>query len=220
MNSEGRSALAELCAEYWYPVYAFIRRTGRTTDDAIDLTQAYFARLIERGTVSRAEPERGRFRAFLLADCRYFLADTRDRAIALKRGGGKIQLSLDAGDAETRYRLEPIDVNSPDRLFDRTWALGLLDRTMADVANHYERTNCGELFRAIQPVLAGQLEAPRYADIGRSLGMTAESVQVAVHRGRARFRETLRALVATTLEEPTPADVDDEIRGLFQALSS
>ena len=123
-------ALAELCAAYWFPLYAFIRRKGNDPDRALDLTQGYFARLLEKGTVAAADPSRGRFRSFLLADCAYFLAHERERDGAARRGGGRAVLSIDAGDAEGRYRLEPAHEQTPERLFDRDWALALLESVL------------------------------------------------------------------------------------------
>lgn len=215
-----RAALAELCADYWYPVYAFIRRSGHSSVDALDLTQAYFVRLLERGAIARANPERGRFRAFLRADCRHFLADTRARASAQKRGAHLKHIPLNPAEAESRYRLDPAHDDTPERAFDRAWACTLLDQAMTAIQQHYEQSQRGDLFRAIQPVLAADPIAPPYAEIARPLGMTAASLQVAVHRARARFRQALRDLIAATLNLPTSAAIDDEIRGLFQALSA
>jgi DNA-directed RNA polymerase specialized sigma24 family protein len=133
---EARDALAELCDAYWYPIYAFIRRRGHGRDDARDLTQVFFARLLENRAVAAADRARGRFRAFLLADCRFFLADARDRADARKRGRGVRPFALDARNAETRYDLEPANVETPEHLFERAWALALLERATAAVAKH------------------------------------------------------------------------------------
>jgi RNA polymerase sigma-70 factor (ECF subfamily) len=213
-----RAALEELCAAYWYPIYALVRHKGHDPDRAADLTQAYFARLLEKSTVAAADPARGRFRAFLLADCRFFLADARDRAGARKRGGGARTFSLDASDAEARYRLEPSHAETPERLFDRAWAMALLDRATAALSSHYAATGRAALFEQLRPALASDPDAPSQAEVGRRLGMTPGAVQVALHRMRARFGWTLRELVAATLDDPSPAAIDEEIRGLFAAL--
>lgn len=217
-DTEGRVALAALCAAYWYPIYAYIRRHGHNADDAHDLTQEFFARLIEKRMLAAADPVRGRFRAFLLADCRFFLADARDRANAGKRGGRAVVICLDARDAESRYHLEPAHLDTPERLFDRAWAMALLDQAMVAVGRHYAASGRSELFERLRPALAPSSAAPSHAEIGRRLGMTPGAVQVALHRARARFGRTLRDLVAATLDDPGPDEVQNEIRGLFAAL--
>jgi DNA-directed RNA polymerase specialized sigma24 family protein len=217
-TADAWAALAELCAAYWYPVYALIRRKGHDPDTAADLTQDYFARLLEKKTLAAADPDRGRFRAFLRTDCGFFLADARDREARLKRGGGLAAISIDARDAEGRYHIEPADGLTPERLFDRAWALALLDRALNDVGRHYAATGRAALFERLRPYLTDDAAAPPHEESGRALGMTAGAVQVAVHRVRARFSVALRAQIAATLDAPTPADVDDEVRDLFAAL--
>ncbi len=213
------AALAELCKAYWYPIYAYVRRQGHHEHDAHDLTQAFFARLLEKETIAAADPARGRFRAFLLADCRFFLADARDRERALKRGGGLTFRSLDPSAAESRYRLEPAHLETPERLYERAWAMALVEATMAEVARHYADSGRAALFEALAPLLASFTEAPSQAEVAARLGTTPGAVQVALHRARARFGKTLRHRVAATLDEPTPAEVDDEVRALFAALA-
>jgi RNA polymerase sigma-70 factor (ECF subfamily) len=215
-DSGARAALAELCAAYWYPIYAFIRRKGNDADRALDLTQDYFARLLERRPFAAADPARGRFRAFLLTDCGHFLAHHREREGALRRGGSRRVLSIDASDAEGRYLLEPAHVQTPERLFERDWALALLERVLAGLRVEYEESGRGASFEALKGALTdGRLEAPQ-AELARRLGTTEAAVQVAVHRLRRRYREALRAAVAATVADQT--DVDDEIRSLFAAL--
>ena len=143
VNPEARAALAELCASYWYPIYALVRRKGHGPDDALDLTQEYFARLLEKGVLAAADPGKGRFRAFLRTDCGFFLADARDRRGRLKRGGGAVVLSIDAAGAEGRYHVEPAGGLTPEQLFDRAWAMAMLDRTLALLADEYARTGRG-----------------------------------------------------------------------------
>jgi DNA-directed RNA polymerase specialized sigma24 family protein len=215
---EAGPALAELCASYWYPVYAFIRRRGWGPDEALDLTQDYFARLLEKGTVAAADPARGRFRSLLLADCTHFLADRRDHDRALRRGGGRATVPIDGRDAEGRYLHEPAHGDTPERLFERAWALALLDRALDGVGRHYAATGRSALFERLRPYLTADAAAPPHEETGRALGMTAGAVQVAVHRVRARFAEALRSEIAATLDEPTPADVDEEVRALFATL--
>lgn len=211
-------ALAALCAAYWYPIYAFIRRRGHDADAAHDLTQAYFARLLETRRFAAADPARGRLRSFLRTDCSYFLADERDRAKALRRGGGLSIASLDATRADDRYRREPAHADTAERLFDRAWALALIDRAMAAVGRDYAATGRGELFERLRPGLTPGEPASSHAEVAVALGMTPGAVQVAAHRLRSRFGAALRAEIAATLDAPTPEAIDDEIRGLFAAL--
>jgi RNA polymerase sigma-70 factor (ECF subfamily) len=213
---EARDALAELCASYWYPVYAFIRRKGHAPESALDLTQGYFARLLESRTLAAADPARGRFRSFLYADCSHFLAHERERAGAARRGGGRALLSIDARDAEGRYRFEPAHEQTPERLFERDWALTLLEGVLGGLRREYERDGRGAVFEALKDVLtAGARTAPQ-AELARRLGMTEPAVQVAVHRLRRRYREALRAAIAATVADE--AEVEDELRDLFAAL--
>ena len=211
-----RAALAELCAAYWYPIYALIRRRGHDPDNALDLTQEFFARLLERGTIAAADRARGRFRGLLAADCTFFLADRRDRDGAAKRGGRVAILSIDAADAEARYRLEPIDGLTPERLFDRAWALSLLDTVLSRLRGEYEIDGKGELFERLRSYLAGDADAPTYKAMAESLGSTEAAVEAAARRLRRRFRDALRQAIAATLDEG--GDPDEEIRDLFAAL--
>jgi RNA polymerase sigma-70 factor (ECF subfamily) len=210
------AALAELCAAYWYPIYALIRGKGHDPDAALDLTQDYFASLLERRTFVAADPARGRFRAFLRADCDHFLAHRREHDRALRRGGGHHVLSIDARDAEGRYLQEPAHGQTPERLFDRAWALALLENVLAELRREYERSGRGTTFEALKGVLTdGKLPAPQ-AEMARRLGTTEPAVQVAVHRLRRRYRDALRAAIAATVAGEV--EVDDELRALFAAL--
>lgn len=209
-------ALAELCAAYWYPIYAFIRRKGHDPERALDLTQGYFAHLLARRAVAAADPARGRFRSFLRADCAHFLAHERERAAAARRGGQCSVPSIDARDAEGRYRLEPAHDESPERLFERAWALALLDRVLAGLRREYEDSGRGAIFEALKETLtAGTTPTPR-AELARRLEMTAGAVQVAIHRLRRRYRDAIRAAIAATLTDE--AEIEDELRALFAAL--
>jgi RNA polymerase sigma-70 factor (ECF subfamily) len=211
-----RQALAELCELYWYPVYAFVRRRGHSADDAGDLTQEFFARLLETAGIAGADPARGRFRSYLLGACRHFLANQRDRAAARKRGGGRAALSLDFPDAERRYAAEPADDRTPEQMFDRRWALSLLDSVLANLAAEYAAADQASLFDRLKGSLTGEGES--YAVIAAAVGMTEGAVKVAAHRLRRRYRGRLRAAIAETVA--TPEDVDSEIRDLFAALGS
>jgi RNA polymerase sigma-70 factor (ECF subfamily) len=214
-GDDARAALAELCAAYWYPIYAMIRRMGHA--DALDLTQGYFARLLEKPVIAAADPARGRFRAFLRADCGHYLGDCRDRQRAEKRGGGRSSLSIDARDAEGRYILEPADDVAPDRLFDRAWALTLLGRAIDRLAADYAAAGRGAVFERLQGVLTGAGKVP-YARVATDLGLTEAAVQQAASRLRRRYRETLRDEIAATLDDPSEEAIEAEIHDLFDAL--
>jgi RNA polymerase sigma-70 factor (ECF subfamily) len=213
-SGDAREALAVLCERYWYPVYAFVRGRGHGADEAEDLTQAFFAKLLEKHYVRDADPERGRFRSFLLAAVTHFLSNERDRETALKRGGGRAVVSLDAEDAEGRYRLEPSHDMTPERVFRRRWALMLLERAVARLREEAERAGQAERFERLTACLTG--DAVPHAEVAAALGMSEGAVKVAVHRLRRRYRELLRAEIADTVADP--AAVDDELRELFAAL--
>ena len=213
---EAREALAGLCAAYWFPVYAFVRRKGRGPEEALDATQDYFVRLLARGTVAAADAGKGRFRSFLLADCTRFLADRRDHDRAAKRGGGVAPLSIDARDAEGRYLREPAHDRTPERHFERAWALALLDGVLARLRAEYEGSGRGAAFETLKVALTDGPRTVPHAELARRLGATEGAVQVAVHRLRRRYRDLVREAIAATVADP--ADVEDEIRDLFAAL--
>jgi len=216
VGPEARFALAELCAAYWYPIYALIRRRGHGEADALDLTQAYVARLLEKPVIARADRGRGRFRAFLLADCTHFLAHERERNGAARRGGGRAVLSIDAVDAESRYRLEPADDQTPERQFERDWALALLESVLQGLRHDYEKSGRGAEFEVLKVVLEPGTGRASNAALAARLGTTEGAAQVAVHRLRKAYREALRAAIAATVEDPS--EVEDELRALFAAL--
>jgi DNA-directed RNA polymerase specialized sigma24 family protein len=211
-----RESLAELCSAYWYPLYAYIRRRGYGPEVAQDLTQDFFARLLEKGLLAEADPSRGRFRAFLRTVCACFLANRRDWEHARKRGGGRTTLSIDANKAEGRYALELADGLTPERIFDRSWALTLLGRVLDRLGGEYDEAGKAATFEAIRGMLAGDPDAHSYAAVAARLGTTEGAARVAAHRLRRRYGEMLRHEIASTLAEP--AEVDDEIRDLFAAL--
>jgi RNA polymerase sigma-70 factor (ECF subfamily) len=215
--TDGAAALSSLCEAYWHPVYSYIRRSGRDQDDARDLTQAFFARMIEKNDVRQADPERGRFRTFLLASVRNFLANQHDAATALKRGGGAPHLSLETNEEEHRYVREPAERQTPEHLFQRRWALAVIDAAMARVAHEYATGDRRRLFDQLRPSLAGE-EPASYDAIAAELHTTPGALRVALHRLRRAFRHALRDVILETVERPE--DVDDELRFLTEALST
>ena len=216
-----RQALEELCRAYWHPLYAFIRRQGHDPDRAADLTQEYFARLLHSDLLARADRARGRFRAFLRTDCAFFLADQRDRQHALKRGGSRALVSFDALDAESRYRAEPADDGlTPDRLFDRAWALTLLENVLDQLAAESTDAGRGPWFERLRFVLTEGPGVVPYAQLAAQLDTTEAAVQQAVHRLRKRYRAALRERIAATLDTPDENAIADEVRALFAALGS
>jgi len=213
-GTEGRAALETLCAAAWFPLYAFARRGGSPPADAADLVQGFFADLLERQGIAAADPERGRFRTFLLAAFRHFASKERERARALKRGGGRV-LPLDFSDGESRYLAEPVDDRTPESLYERRWALALLDRVLEDLGAAYAGGRA-PLFEVLRPWLAGG-DPPSHAEAAARLGLSGGAVKVALHRLRKRYRDLLRAAIAETVA--SPEEVEDEIRHLLGALS-
>jgi RNA polymerase sigma factor (sigma-70 family) len=209
-------ALATLCETYWYPLYAFVRRQGHAAHEAEDLTQEFFARILEKQYLEGVGPEKGRFRTFLLVCLRRFLANEWDRKRAVKRGGGRAPLSIDFAGADARYRLEPSHHLTAERLFERRWALTLLEQVLAGLAQEMQRSGKGELFDALKVYLTASSSAPPHAEAGKRLNMTEGAVKVAVHRLRGRYRQLLRDEIAKTVGEE--ADVEEEIGKLFAAL--
>ena len=213
-QTHARKSLEELCRAYWYPLYAFVRYRGYSSDDAQDLTQSFFARLIETGGFASVDPERGRFRSYLLGAMKHFLANEWHRSQAQKRGGGVVVLELDALDPRARYALEPAQASDPDAGFDRQWAQESIARAMQSLRAESEASGKGELFETLKGSLSG--EEPTRSETAQRLGMTLGAVKVAVHRLRQRYRELLRAEIAKTVSDP--ADIDDEMRHLVDAL--
>ena len=215
-SPESRDALAALCRAYWYPLYAYLRSHGRRHHDAEDLTQEFFATLLDKGYLQAADQRRGRFRSFLLTAFKRFLAKARERANAQKRGGGRTVLSIDFDTGEGRYAREPSHDWTPERVFDRRWALTILDQVLARLGAEYAASQKNRLWEQLQPYLTGTAGAPTYAAVAAVLGMTEGAVKVAVHRLRQRYRELLRDAVAQTVARPK--DVDDELTHLLAAL--
>ena len=211
-------ALETLCRAYWYPLYAYVRRAGHSPEDAADLTQTFFAKLLEKRVLASADPMRGRLRTFLLTAMQHFLRDDWRKQRRLKRGGGAVPLSLDEPLAESLYASEPADPLTPEALYHRCWALTLLDRTVADLEADYLRQGKAALFEALKPALTDESDAPGAAEIGLQLGMEPGAVRMAISRLRRRYRDRLLAEVATSLDAHTEAEVDEEIAALFRAL--
>lgn len=211
-----REALQTLCSGYWYPLYALARRSGRDADSAQDSVQAFFTKLIEKETLAAADPRRGRFRDFLLVAFRNHMRNETESERAFKRGGDRLQFSLDARGPEGRFLAEPEHRATPDRLFERDWALAVLERVLARLRESYASAGKGQLFDALKETLAGDERAVQ-ATQAAALGMTAGAFKVAAHRLRCRYRETLRAEIAGTLAGD--GNIEDEIRALFAALA-
>jgi RNA polymerase sigma-70 factor (ECF subfamily) len=212
-----RQALADLCQSYWQPVYAFTRRNGHSPDQAEDLTQAFFAEFLEKDYVRGADRSRGRFRSFLLTAVKHFLSHQRDRAQARKRGGGQTHLSIDAGAAEIWYAPAAVDSVTPETLFERRWALSVLERVVAKLKAGFEQTHPGVDFNRLMAFLNGDASEDNYKDWAVEIGASAGALRNIVYRMRKRYRELLRAEIAETVADP--GEIDDEIRFLRSVLS-
>jgi RNA polymerase sigma-70 factor (ECF subfamily) len=215
-DAGAQDALERLCRAYWYPLYAHVRRRGHSAADAQDLTQGFFARLLERQTLAFADPARGRFRSFMLTALDHFVADEWNRSRAQKRGGGREPVSIDAALAEKRSDMEPVDDEAPDKAFDRRWALAVLDSVLARLEDEYRRTGRGDVFEALRPALAGPRETLPYSELARQLGQTEGAVKIAVHRLRKRYRVILEDTIADTVT--SRAEAEEEMRHLFRSL--
>ncbi|MEX0610757.1 MAG: sigma factor [Pirellulales bacterium] len=215
-SADAADALAKLCTAYWYPLYAYVRRQGLDAETAQDLTQEFFARLLEKNYLAQADRARGSFRAFLLTAMKHFLANEWDRVRAKKRGGGQRPISLDLAAAENRYRAEPLDELSPDRIFERRWALTLLEQTLCRLRQRYENAGKLDVFERLKVFLTGSETQLPYTKIGAEWRTSEGAVKVAVYRMRRRYRDLLRAEIAQTVS--SPAEIEEEIRDLFTAL--
>jgi RNA polymerase sigma-70 factor (ECF subfamily) len=215
-DTAARQALAALCQRYWYPLYAYVRRRGVPVDQAEDVIQGFFARLLEMQILAGVTVEGGRFRSFLLTAVKNHLANERDRAVAEKRGGGASVLSLDLDSGESRLALEPHDNDTPERLFGRQWALTLLALVLERLEAEYDAADKSRLFELLKASLTGGSDRLPYAEIGREVEISEEAARQAASRLRKRYRELLREEVASTLA--SEQEVDDEIRGLFAVL--
>lgn len=209
-------ALASLCRKYWYPLYAFLRRSGVSSHEAEDLTQGFFVHLLSKQGLETVRREYGRFRSFLLASLQHFVADQRDRALAAKRSPLEPLFELDAQKAEDRYRLEPVERMNPETIFERRWALTMLEAALAALESEFMTSGRGEVFRELQPFLCGETGVPVYKDVAARLAISAGAARVTVHRLRDRYRELVRREIAATLA--AGEDVEAEMRHLFAVL--
>jgi RNA polymerase sigma-70 factor (ECF subfamily) len=211
------AALEQLCKTYWSPVYAYARCFGSSPDDALDLTQGFFEKVIAGGYFAQADRSRGRFRSFLLASLKHFILNQHAKEKAVRRGGRMEFIPFDQSTAETRFKIEPVDRRSPDRAFERQWALALLEEVMESLRAQYSKAGETRLFDALQPCLATGRDRLSYAELGAGIGLSEGAVKVAVHRLRKRYRELLRQKVADTVSGSDV--VEAELRYLFQALA-
>ncbi|MDP6606513.1 MAG: sigma-70 family RNA polymerase sigma factor [Dehalococcoidia bacterium] len=216
-SAQADRALAELCADYWYPLYAFVRRRGHDADDARDLTQAFFTKLLEKNDLKAADPARGRFRSFLLTAMKNFLASEWRRQAAVKRGGGVELVSIDYRDAEDRYQVEPADALTPEAIYERRWALGLLARAVEELRTQYVARGQTELFDTLKGYLGSDPGGVPYGELSRRFEQSEAALRTALSRLRARWRDRLREIVAETVQEGRM--VDDELNDLIGALT-
>jgi len=214
-RKEARSALVSLCEGYWYPLYAYIRRRGYPADQAQDLTQEFFIRVLEGRYLDRADPEKGRFRSFMLTSLKFFVADEQDRQRAYKRGGGMV-VPLEFSSGEDRYLREPAHDETPERIFERRWALSVLNRVVERLRNEFVQHGRPEHFERLKVFLLGQSEAP-YAALAGEMNTSEGALKVAIHRLRKRYRDLFRQEIADTVADP--AEVESELRFLAAVLT-
>jgi len=215
-RTAAREALATLCGQYWHPLYAFVRRGGSSPEEAEDLTQSFLVHLLEKEVIRNVDPAKGKFRSYLLASLKNFLSDQRSRETAAKRGGGVATLPLDADEAEDRYRREPAHDLTPERIFERHWALTVIEQAITRLQERYARTGKRQHFDVLKVFLSGEKRPVPYAEIAQKLGMTELAVKVSVHRLRKRFRDSLREEIAQTVSDSKA--IDGELQALYAAL--
>lgn len=215
-SGAAKAALNVLFEIYWYPIYAYIRRRGNNPEEAEDLTQGYFESLFERDYLKRADPIKGKLREFLLADVKFFLSSEWRKNTAQKRGGGANHVPIDQGWAEEQYQHEPVEMTTPETLFERRWAMTVLDRVMGKLRKHYEGRGSGDLFGAISGFLTWNAGGDSYAEVAERLGVSVGSIKTSVNRMRKRYRGLLEAEVADTVSDPS--EVEAEIRHMAASL--
>ena len=215
---QAAEALEQLCRSYWYPLYAYVRKTGRTVEDSQDLTQDFFARLLEKQYLGLATPERGRFRTFLLSSLKNFLANDWNRARRQKRGGQVVFLSIDADVGENLYAAEPVETADPEKLYEKRWAGTLLDLTLNRLREDYAASGRAQLFDELKVYVWGERSDASYSEVAAHLQLSEGAVKVAVHRLRQRFRDLLRAEIANTVADAR--EVDEELRHLIAVIAS
>ncbi|MEM9587117.1 MAG: sigma-70 family RNA polymerase sigma factor [Planctomycetota bacterium] len=217
-----RDALQHLCQRYWYPLYCYLRRSGHTADTAQDLVQGFFTELLQRQSLGKADPERGRFRNFLLTACRNHVANVHRADRAIRRGGEMKGHSLEIQQGEERFSAEPASVQTAERLFDRAWALEIIDAAFARVRQTYESKGRGERFDALSPLVTPTDAPPSHAQIADQLGCTPAAVKVAAFRLRQQFADAIREEIAATIDADEPrqqeAMIDEELSELMTAL--
>lgn len=216
-SSDAMHALSELCQTYWYPLYAYVRRKGYEVADAQDLTQEFFARLLEKNYLASVDRRKGKFRSFLLASLEHFLAKEWTRSHRLKRGGGQVIIAWDGVDPEERYRLEPPDTWTAERVYERRWALTVLEQAMAALAGEYSSGGKQGLFEKLRPFISGEDDDVSYSGLAGELQMNEGAVRVAVHRLRQRYAEAVRSEIAKIVRRPE--EIEEELRHLFAVLS-
>lgn len=217
-REDAQDALSQLCEAYWYPLYAYTRRRGYAAPDAQDLTQAFFARLLEKQSLRVADRERGKFRSFLLAALDHFLANEHDRTQSQKRGGDRAHLSLDLAAGESRVNLEPAHELTPERIYERQWALTVLELVVGRMEAEYQEAGNERQFELLKDVLGGGRERLPYVEVAAELDMSVENARQTAHRMRKRYRAFLREEVSRTVVDPS--DVDEELADLFKALGN
>ncbi len=217
-SPDAQAALEKLCRTYWYPLYAYVRRRGYKPEDAQDLTQEFFARLLQKNSIAGADRTKGRFRSFLLGALEHFLADEHDRAGAKKRGGGQQFISWEQDFAEKRFADEPTDELSPDKIFDRRWALTVLEQAASRLRDEYQAAGNAPLFERLKTYVAGGGAAPTYAATAAQLGLSESAVKSAIFRLRRRYHELVREAVAQTVADPQ--ELEEEIRHLMAVFSN
>ena len=215
-SPDAEAALEKLCQDYWYPLYAYVRRRGHGPHDAQDLTQGFFATVLERNFLGSAEQTKGKFRSFLLGALNNFLSRQRQRALAGKRGGGKLMVPLDEESAESLYALEDSSDTSPERAFEKRWAITLLEKAFASLRQEFDAAGKGEMFESLKGFLSDRTGSGDYGSAAAELGMTPNAVAVSVHRLRQRYRELVRMEVGHTVA--SPGEIEAEMRHLFAAL--
>lgn len=217
-TTRSEDALEHLCRTYWPPVYSYLRRQGHSVHESQDLTQGFFARFLEKNYLQNVQPAKGKFRSYLLGAVKHFVSNERDRAQAKKRGGGQPILSLDFERAEGQYGIEPSDSTTAEKIFDRCWALALLDRVLSRLQEENEARGKAKTFEHLKVFITKGTSTESYQDVAEKLETTTGAVKVAAHRLRHRYREILKEEVSGTVENE--AEIDEELRYLLEAVST